>query len=134
MEQGELPFRPTQVGRYWDRHTEVDVIAINPPERALLMGEARYTSLPVGRDVLDGLQDKAARLAPTGWQAHLALFLRSGFTANLATRAAAERLILADLEQIIAHRRHLAGQIVSVPASVSSLDDRLAPSRVMCYS
>jgi AAA+ ATPase superfamily predicted ATPase len=98
--QGRLPFRPAQVGSYWDRHIQVDVMAVSPAEQVLLLGEARYTSRPVGGDVLNELRGKAARLAPQGWQAHLALFSRSGFTADLHERAEQEGAILVDLEQV----------------------------------
>jgi AAA+ ATPase superfamily predicted ATPase len=100
--RGDLPFRPTEVGSYWDRQTQVDVVAVNAAERALLLGEARYTSRPVGSDVLAALNDKAASLTPPGWRAHLALFSRSGFTEELSERADAQGVYLVDLEQVIA--------------------------------
>jgi hypothetical protein len=100
--RGNLPFRPTEVGSYWDRHTQVDVVALSTSERAVLMGEARYTSRPVGSDVLAGLADKVARLTPPGWQAHLALFSRSGFTEDLKTQADRQGAFLVDLEQVVA--------------------------------
>jgi len=100
--RGELPFRPTEVGSYWDRQTQVDVVAVSAAEKALLLGEARYTSRPVGSDVLAELGDKAARLTPPGWRAHLALFARSGFTADLRERAEREGVFLVDLEQVVA--------------------------------
>jgi hypothetical protein len=55
----------------------------------------------VGEDVLDGLRAKASALnLPPGWQTHYALFSKSGFTAAVQSRAAWERVILADLEQV----------------------------------
>lgn len=90
------------MGSYWDRQTQVDVVAVSAAEKALLLGEARYTSRPVGSDVLAELGDKAARLTPPGWRAHLALFARSGFTAELRERAEREAVFLVDLEQVVA--------------------------------
>jgi len=98
--RGDLPFRPTKVGSYWDRHTQVDVVAVSDSEQALLLGEARYPSRPVGSGVLAELDDRAARLTPPGWRAHLALFSRSGFTADLGERADREGVFLVDLEQV----------------------------------
>lgn len=99
--RGELPFRPVRVGAYWDDKVEVDVVAASPAERAVLLGEAKYTNLPVGEDVLDSLLAKASAWGlPVGWQTHYALFSKSGFTATLRARAERERVILADLEQI----------------------------------
>lgn len=100
--RGNLPFHPTGVGSYWDRHTQVDVMAVSDSEQALLLGEARYTSRPVGSGVLAKLGDKAARLTPAGWRAHLALFSRSGFTADLREQADREGVFLVDLEQVVA--------------------------------
>lgn len=99
--RGELPFRPARVGAYWDDKVEIDVVAVSPSERALLFGEAKYTGAPVGEDILADLQAKVQALGPpAGWQVHYALFARSGFTAGLQTRAAQQRVILADLEQV----------------------------------
>ena len=99
--QGQLPFRPTDVGSYWDRHIQIDVAAVSDSEQALLLGEARYTSRPVGSSVLAELGDKAAQLTPPGWKTHLALFSRSGFTADLRERADREGVFLVELEQVV---------------------------------
>ncbi len=99
--QGELPFRPGKVGAYWDDKVEIDVVAASPGDRAILLGEAKYTNVPVGEDVLDSLRAKAPALdMPAGWRAHYALFAKAGFTAALQSRAGQERIILADLEQV----------------------------------
>jgi AAA+ ATPase superfamily predicted ATPase len=98
--RGDLPFRPTEVGSYWDRHTQVDVVAVSASEQALLLGEARYTSRPIGSDVLAELSEKATRLTPPGWRAHLALFARSGFTENLQEEAGRKNVFLVDQEQV----------------------------------
>jgi hypothetical protein len=63
-------------------------------EQALLMGEARYTSRPLGRDTLAELGAKATRLIPSGWRAHLTLFARGGFTVDLRERAEREGVLL----------------------------------------
>ncbi len=99
--RGELPFRPARVGAYWDDKVEIDVTSVSPGERALLVGEAKYTASPVGEDVLEGLRAKTQALGvPAGWQVHEAIFSRSGFTASLQARAAQERVILVDLDQV----------------------------------
>ncbi len=99
--RGELPFRPARVGAYWDDKVELDVVAAGPSERAILLGEAKYTGSPVGEDILDDLQTRAKALSvPAGWRVHYALFARSGFAASLQARAAQQRVILADLEQV----------------------------------
>jgi AAA+ ATPase superfamily predicted ATPase len=98
---GRLPFVPERVGAYWDRHTQIDVAAINWAERALLLGEARWTAQPVGMDVLKSLQAKASAVRPASdWAVGYVLFSRSGFTAPLQSHAESEGVRLVTLEEI----------------------------------
>jgi AAA+ ATPase superfamily predicted ATPase len=98
---GRLPFLPERVGAYWDRHTQIDVAAISWAERALLLGEARWTARPVGVNTLDALQAKTSSVRPdSDWAVQYVLFSRSGFTAPLRARAAAEGVRLVTLNEI----------------------------------
>lgn len=98
---GRLPFVPERVGAYWDRHTQVDVAAISWAERALLLGEARWTAQAVGVDVLEALQAKAPAVRPAGdWAVQYVLFSRSGFTAPLQSRACGAGIRLVTLDEI----------------------------------
>jgi AAA+ ATPase superfamily predicted ATPase len=105
-DDGRLPFVPERVGAYWDRHTQVDVAAISWAERALLLGEARWTSRPVGVNALEGLQAKAPAVRSAvgqeagDWAVQYVLFSRSGFTAPLQARAEAEGVRLVTLDDI----------------------------------
>jgi len=51
-----LPFMPQRVGGWWDRRAEIDVVAVNDTERALLVGECQWSTRPVGTDNLDDLK------------------------------------------------------------------------------
>ena len=100
--QGHLPFVPEQVGSYWDRHTQMDVVGLNWSQRTALLGEARWTSRPIGVQVLNELRSKSSAVLPTpDWHAHYALFSRSGFTEQLITQADSEGVWLVGLTDIV---------------------------------
>lgn len=84
---GELGFTPRTVGRWWNRQEEVDVMAVG--EGDLLVGECKWSSKPIGENILDDLLRKAAPLKAQNEskQFHYALFARSGFTPALQERA-----------------------------------------------
>jgi AAA+ ATPase superfamily predicted ATPase len=99
--QGYLPFRPEKVGSYWDRTTQVDVVALNWSEKTALLGEARWTSRPLSTQSLDELRAKSAAVLPeAGWHIHYALFSRSGFSEPLQQQAQAEPLLLVGLNEL----------------------------------
>lgn len=99
---GQLPFVPQRVGRWWDRQAEVDVVAVNMRDQAILLGEARWTSRPMGADILQALMAKVERVVPdSNWAVHYALFSRSGFTAGLQEQAARSSVMLVDLAAVI---------------------------------
>lgn len=99
---GRLPFTPKQVGAWWERDTEIDIMAVG--EGAVLLGECKWTSQPMGTRVLDDLKHKAyALIQQEKWcNAHYALFSRSGFTSALEARAQAEGVLLVGLEDLLA--------------------------------
>ena len=98
---GRLPFRPQQVGEYWGADAQVDVVAINWRERAILLAEAKWGTDPVEPSVLRGLVAKAPRVVPEpDWHVHYALFARAGFTDATRQEAEAHDAILVDLETL----------------------------------
>ncbi len=92
----DLPFAVHQVGRWWDHDHEIDVVGVNADANGLLLGEAKWSTQPVGVDVLAGLQAKAphVRWGTPGRQQAFALFSKSGFTSDLRRRAKAEGVLL----------------------------------------
>lgn len=95
-QRGRLPFLPERIGRWWLADEEIDVVAINDTERALLVAECKWTARPVGVNILADLQRKAQRLMGNDeWsQIAFALFARAGFTPALQEAAAAENILL----------------------------------------
>ena len=100
--EGRLPFAPEQVGSYWDRRTQVDVVGLNWEQQTALLGEARWTSRPVGVQVLETLRAKSTAVLPApGWHTHYALFSRSGFTEQLTAQAQNEGVWLVHLTDMM---------------------------------
>ena len=76
---------------------------MNWSEKTALLGEARWTSRPIGIQVLDELKQKSSAVVPdAGWHVHYALFSRSGFTEALQDRAKKEGVLLFDFATILA--------------------------------
>ncbi len=108
---GALPFTPEDVGSHWSADVQVDVVAINWHEKAILLGECKWGTAPVGRAVVRELvEDKTAKTLASlpekgaGWQVHHALFARTGFSkaaTALALEHAIQLVTLADMEQAL---------------------------------
>ena len=75
------PFYFHRIGRWWDRQSEIDLVALNPETRQTLFVECKWTSTPVGTDVLQTLKHRAQKL-PTS-DAFYLIASKSGFTETL---------------------------------------------------
>lgn len=85
----QLPFSLEIVGSHWSRDAQVDVVALNWREKAILLGECKWGVDAVGRSVVRELVEKSPQVVPEDdWQAHYVFFARAGFTD--AARAEAE--------------------------------------------
>lgn len=86
--EGRLPFRPLQVGGWWNASEEIDLIALGEAEAMLV--ECKWASRPVGTDILENLEHKArlVRDELVGRQVFYGLCARSGFTPALKELAA----------------------------------------------
>jgi AAA+ ATPase superfamily predicted ATPase len=107
-----LPFLPQQVGAHWGSDVQVDLVAVNWPEQAILLGECKWGTEPVARPVLtELLAVKAPRVLAAlpdkgaGWTAHYALFSRAGFTDAVQAEAQAAGVLLVDLARLDADLR-----------------------------
>lgn len=59
----DIPCHFSKVGRYWDKNTEIDIVALNEEECVILFGECKYWSGCVDVDVFYKLQEKAGHVA-----------------------------------------------------------------------
>lgn len=87
--EGAWPFNFTKIGRYWDSKDEIDIVALDPEGKNLILGECKYWTEPVGVSVLRGLEAKTDSVA---WERDnrkvwYVLFSASGYTDELIKEA-----------------------------------------------
>jgi len=104
---GQLPFEAEVVGSHWSRDVQVDVVAVNWREKALLLGECKWGTDAVGRDVIrELLEVKTAKVLRTlpedgqGWRVTHAFFARAGFTDAARAEAETHGALLVNLERL----------------------------------
>jgi AAA+ ATPase superfamily predicted ATPase len=93
--EGALPFKPEVIGSHWSRRVQANVVAISWAARAILVGECKWGTDAVNKQVVRDLLDRTVPLTVAdlpdggaGWQVAPALFARAGATP--AARAALE--------------------------------------------
>ena len=97
--EGAWPFNFTKIGRYWDSKDEIDIVALDPEGKNLILSECKYWAEPVGVSVLRDLEAKTDSVA---WERDnrkvwYVLFSASGFTKELKALAQSrEDLLLCD--------------------------------------
>ena len=102
MAPAVLPFLPETVGSHWAPDSQVDVVAINWREQAILLGECKWGPRPLSRTVVRELLEKTALVVPDdGWQVHYILFARAGFTEAAAALAVSSGVLLVDLPRLV---------------------------------
>ena len=89
--EGVWPFYFSKLGRYWDSKEGIDIAAIDPDGKNLILGECKYWQEPVGVSVLRELEAKAKTVS---WEKEkrktwFVLFSVNGFTEDLRAEAAA---------------------------------------------
>ena len=93
------PFQFSKLGGYWDAKNEIDIAALDPEGKNLILGECKYWKEPVGLNVLHALEAKVCDVA---WERDrrkvwYVLFSISGFSDELRNHAATrDDLLLID--------------------------------------
>jgi AAA+ ATPase superfamily predicted ATPase len=82
-QNSQLPLILKQIGGWWRANEEIDLIALD--DDTALLTECKWTSRPVGIDVLADLERKAKLILPELAKRRIryALCARSGFTEQL---------------------------------------------------
>jgi uncharacterized protein len=78
---GVLPFLPDRVGSAWNQGVQIDVAAVNRTEHMILLGECKWTAMPVERKIIQGLIEKTNKAIPADgiWKVQFVLFSRNGW-------------------------------------------------------
>lgn len=92
IEMGILPDFE-QIGRWWDKNTEIDLVGLNKADNSILFVEAKWNNKPLGIGVLEELKRKAKRLkwGEEGRKEHFALAAKGGFSKELIGLAKKEK-------------------------------------------
>ncbi len=78
--RGKIPFSVQEVGSWWARGAQVDVVGVNRRERQVVFGEARWRATNVTSEDLNVLMEKGLlwlRGDTSRWDVHYAFFARS---------------------------------------------------------
>jgi uncharacterized protein len=101
MAPSVLPFLPETVGSHWSTDSQVDVVAINWREKAILLGECKWGANALNRSVVRELLEKAPLVVPgEAWDVHYTLFAREGFTEAATKLASSAGALLVDLDRL----------------------------------
>lgn len=84
---GVLPLAD-QVGSWWSKTSQVDVVGINSMDKVLILGECKWSPRPMGAEVMEALMAKTAEVVPRQgrWSVHFVGFARGGWTAGTKRR------------------------------------------------
>lgn len=108
---GHLPFAVELVGSHWAADAQIDVVAINWRDKAILLGECKWYTAPVGVNVIRELLAKTPLVVPgADWQVYYAFFARAGFTSDAQQAAQALNAQLVTLETVDADLRQALTQ------------------------
>ena len=101
--KGQLPFLPERIGSWWSQNNEIDVLAISESQRALLVGECKWSVYPIGSNILQDLKRKTNLLPQTqSWDSiTYFLFAKSGYTPVLHEQAIQEGVQLISVEDCL---------------------------------
>ncbi|EDP75589.1 ATP-binding protein [Hydrogenivirga sp. 128-5-R1-1] len=100
LKKKNIHFRIERIGRWWNRDTEIDILAWG--EGKVLFGECKYRDSRVGAEVLKELMEKSKRvnLGFKPKEIFFALFSKRGFTKDLK-RSSFKNLLLYTVEDLV---------------------------------
>lgn len=92
----ETPLDFPYAGRWWLGNQEIDLVALNPEQKTILFGEAKWSAKPVGTNIFEELVAKSELVEwhKKNRRAYFALFSKSGFTPAMIKLAAEKGVFL----------------------------------------
>ncbi len=81
---GKLSYLADQVGSYWDKTVQVDVVGINRMEKTLILGECKWSPKQMGTDILKTLVTKTEKVVPNqgNWRVLYVGMARGGWSSS----------------------------------------------------
>jgi len=103
----QFPFKAQVVGSHWSREVQVDVVAVSWAEKAIWLGECKWGTERVAREILtDLIEEKTPKVlkilpdAGAKWTVYHGLFSRAGFTPATQILAEEANVTLVDLDRL----------------------------------
>ncbi|MDD2401590.1 MAG: ATP-binding protein [Clostridia bacterium] len=98
-----LDFSVSKIGSYWNRHVEIDVVALDEENEQVILGECKYHVQPVDAETFFSLKKKAVGISELGrYKKIYMVFSKSGFTNRLLDIAKQSKdVILVNQAEII---------------------------------
>ncbi len=89
-----FPF--SAIGRWWDRNKEIDIIAFNRENDAIMFCEVKWSEKPVGTNIYENLKQKSSKVRWGGNERkeYFCLFSKKGFTAAMVKLARKDNVAL----------------------------------------
>ena len=114
---GRLSFKPETIGSHWSRAVQADVVAVSWRERVVLVGECKWGTEQVNRQVVRQLLDHTLPNTITalpdqgqGWRVIPTLFARAGATADAQALLRDHDGLLIDLPTLYADLGATSGE------------------------
>lgn len=101
--QERLPFHFTKIGSWWDKRSELDIMATNREKNRFLLGECKYKASPFNRADMASAMEKF-KPSKKAAQVSYYFFSKSGFSPEVR-QAAGKDIHLVELEAVV--RREL---------------------------
>jgi AAA+ ATPase superfamily predicted ATPase len=97
---GNLPFRYTKIGRWWDKANELDIMATDRDKEHFILGECKFTNSPFD---LQELNKTVSKFTPkkTTAKVYYYLFSKNGFTEEVKEKARRENVCLVDINEMV---------------------------------
>lgn len=102
IRQGMLPHFE-QMGRWWDKDTEIDMVGLHKTDNAILFVETKWNTKPLDTSVLDDLKRKAQKVqwGKAGRKEYYALIARGGFNKELIKRSKQQGVVLIEKDMVV---------------------------------
>lgn len=95
--QNKLPFHFIQIGRWWDKKNEIDIMAVDKKRENFLLGECKYKNTKISAGDFWHLKGKFSQ---ERGQFSYVMFSKSGFTEDVLKLAEEESIRMVGIEEL----------------------------------